>query len=84
MIDQHAKGQKETTDTKPQFELGDTTEDIERRRKDRVEREERERQEQEERERERLERKKIEGTEQTEETQIQIQNALSPDRRRGK
>ena len=44
------------TDTQPQFQLGDTTKDIERRRRDRVEREEREGQEQEERERERLER----------------------------
>ena len=37
------------TDSQPQFELGDTAEEIERRRR---EREERERQEQEERERE--------------------------------
>ena len=37
------------TDTQPQFELGDTAEDIERRRR---EREERERREMEERERE--------------------------------
>ena len=39
------------TDTQPQFELGDTTEDIERRR----EREERERREMEERERKEME-----------------------------
>ena len=43
------------TDTQPQFELGDTAEDIERRR-EREEREERERIEQEERDRERMER----------------------------
>ena len=48
------------TDTQPQFELGDTAEDIERRR-EREEIEERERQEQ-ERERERLEQEWIEGT----------------------
>ena len=43
-------------DTQPQFELGDTAEDIERRRREREEREERERIEQEERDRERMER----------------------------
>ena len=41
-------------DTQPQFQLGDTAEDIERR--EREEREERERIEQEERDRERMER----------------------------
>ena len=41
------------TDTQPQFELGDTAEDIERRRREREERDERERREQEERDRER-------------------------------
>ena len=60
MIDQHAKGQKEKievpTDTQPQLELGDTAEDIERRRK-REERGKRERREQEERDREGMERK---------------------------
>ena len=40
------------TDTQPQYELGDTTEDIERRRR---EREERERREMEERERREME-----------------------------
>ena len=43
------------TDTQPHFELGDTAEDIERRRRERVEREKRVRREMEERERERLE-----------------------------
>ena len=43
------------TDTQPQFELGDTAEDIERTR-EREERDERERIEQEERDRERMER----------------------------
>ena len=53
----HAKGQKEKevpTDTQPQFELGDTAEDIQRRRREREERremEERESREMEERER---------------------------------
>ena len=42
-------------DTQPQFELGDTAEDIERRRREREERDERERIEQEERDRERRE-----------------------------
>ena len=41
------------TDTQPQFELADTAEDIERRRREREDREERERIEQEERDRER-------------------------------
>ena len=44
------------TDTQLQFQLGDTTEDIEERRREREEREEREKQEQEERDRKRLER----------------------------
>ena len=56
MIDQHAKGRRRKievpTDTQPQFELGDTAEDIERRRRERDEKEERERREQEERDRE--------------------------------
>ena len=44
---------KVPTDSQPQFELGDTAENIERRRREEQERDERERQEQEERERER-------------------------------
>ena len=47
-------------DTQPQFELGDTAEDIERRRRERGERDERERREQEERDRERIERERRE------------------------
>ena len=43
------------TDTQPQFELGDTAEDIERRRREREERDERERIEQEEMAGERME-----------------------------
>ena len=43
------------TDTKPQSELGDTAEDIERNRREREHREEREKIEQEERDRERME-----------------------------
>ena len=50
------------TDTQPQFELGDTAEDIERRR-ERKERDERERVEKEERDRERMEREREEGRE---------------------
>ena len=49
-----------TGDTQPQFELGDTTEDIERRRR---EREERERREQEEKDRGRMEREREESPE---------------------
>ena len=45
-------------DTQPQFELGDTAEDIERRRRKREERDDRERIEQEERDRERMERER--------------------------
>ena len=44
------------TDTPPRFELGDTAEDIERRRREREERDERERREQEKRDREDVER----------------------------
>ena len=44
--------------TQPQFELGDTAADIERRRSEREERDERERIEQEERDRERMERER--------------------------
>ena len=51
------------TDTHPQFELGDTAEDIERRRRERDEREERERIEQEERDTERMEKEKEESQE---------------------
>ena len=46
------------TDTQPQFELGDTAEDIERRRREREERDDIERREQEERERQRIERER--------------------------
>ena len=42
-----------TGDTQPQFELGDTAEDIERRRREREKREERDRREKEERDRQR-------------------------------
>ena len=48
------------TDTQPKFELGDTAEDIERRRREREERERRGRKEQEERDRERMERERRE------------------------
>ena len=48
------------TDNQPQFELGDTAEDIERRRREREEREERVRIEQEESDRERIERERRE------------------------
>ena len=48
---------KVPTDTQPQFELGDTAEDIERRRR---EREEGERREQDERDRDRIEREMME------------------------
>ena len=48
------------TESLPQFQLGDTAEDIERRRREREEREERERREQEERDRERMERERRE------------------------
>ena len=51
------------TDTQPQFELGDTAEDIERKRGEREERGERERREQEERDRERMEREREESQE---------------------
>ena len=47
-----------TGDTQPQFELGDTEADMERRRREREERDERERIEQEERDRERIERER--------------------------
>ena len=50
-----------TGDTQPQFELGNTVEDIERRRRVTEEREERERREQEERDRERMEREREES-----------------------
>ena len=51
------------TDTQPQFELGDTAADIERRRREREERDERERIEQEDRDRERMEREREESPE---------------------
>ena len=47
-----------TGDTQPQFELGDTAENIERRRREREERGERERRKQEERDRKRMERER--------------------------
>ena len=56
-----------TGDTQPQFELGDTAEDIERRRGEREERDERERIELEERDRQRRERERREESQQREE-----------------
>ena len=50
-------------DTQPQFELRDTSADIERRRREREERDERERIDQEERDRERMEREREESPE---------------------
>ena len=50
-------------DTQPRFELGDTAEDIERRRSEREERDERRRREQEERDREWVERDREESLE---------------------
>ena len=58
---------KVPTDTQSQFELGDTAEDIERRRREREERDERERMEQEERDRERMERERREENQEREE-----------------
>ena len=55
------------TDTQPQFELGDTAEDIERRGRERDKRDERERREQEERDRERMERDRREENQEREE-----------------
>ena len=57
------------TDTQPQFELGYTAEDIERRRREREEKEDRETREMEERERERVETEMIEVSEEAEETE---------------
>ena len=48
------------TDTHPQFELGDTAEDTERRTREKEERDERERIEQENRDRERMDRERRE------------------------
>ena len=78
------------TDTQPQFELGDTAENIKKRRRERgEERRERERREMEDRERETVETEMIEVTEETEETEgkrdlglIHIHNAHNPGRRR--
>ena len=73
-----------TGDTQPQFELGDTTEEIERRR-EREEREERERERGERRKRvadrgrDRWKRKKEERRER-EQIRILTQNQLNPDR----
>ena len=62
------------TDTQPKFELGDTAEDIERRRR---EREERERAEQDERERRRIERERRE--ESRERTEKRAQTDMDTD-----
>ena len=58
------------TDTQPQFELGDTAEDIVRRRREREERDERERREQEERARERMERERREESQERGEKRV--------------
>ena len=63
----------EPTDTQPQFELGDTAEDIERRRR---ERDERERIAQEEMHSERMER---EGREESQERGERVQTDMDPD-----
>ena len=55
-----------TGDTQPQFELGDTAEDIKRRRRERGEKDERVRKEQQERDRERMERESREEEERRE------------------
>ena len=72
MIDQHAKGQKikVPTDTQPQFELGDTAEDTERRR-GREKRGMRERKEEDERDRKMMEREKREVSEERGEKRVQ-------------
>ena len=59
------------TDTQPKFELGDTAEDIERRRREREERDERERIEQEERDRERMGRERREESQERGEKRAQ-------------
>ena len=58
------------TDTQPQFELGDTAEDIERRRMGREERDERERREQEDRDKERMERQRREESQERGEKRV--------------
>ena len=58
------------TDTQPHFELGDTAEDIERRRREREERDEKERREQEERDRERMERERREESQEMGEKRV--------------
>ena len=58
------------TDTQPQFELGNTAEDIERRRREGEERDERERREQEERDRERIERERREESQERGEKRV--------------
>ena len=68
-----------TGDTQPHFELGDTADDIERRRREREEREGREGQT----EGERCKRKNVERRER-EQTQILMQIQLHPDRRRAR
>ena len=57
-------------DIQPQFQLGDTAEDIERRRREREERDERERREQEERDRERMERERREESQERGEKRV--------------
>ena len=59
-----------TGDTQPQFELGDTAEDIERRRREEEERDEREIIEQEERDRERTERERREESQERGEKRV--------------
>ena len=66
----------EPTDTQPQFELGDTAEDIERRRREREERDERERIAQEEMHSERMER---EGREESQERGERVRTDMDPD-----
>ena len=58
------------TDTQPQFELGNTAEDIKRRRREREERNERERREQEERDRERMLREEREDSQERGEKRV--------------
>ena len=59
-----------TGDNQPQFELGDTAEDIKRRRREREERNERERIEQEDRDRERRDRERREESQERGEKRV--------------
>ena len=68
-----------TGDTQAQFELGDTAEDIERRRREREEREERERREQQERDRETMERERGKRARKEERTECELIRILIPD-----